>query len=76
MVSPIQLEKAHKSAEHRIPVDGVLPFQIDRDHARQNLAQWSDRGFAPNRFHQSGADGKFNGVDPSYYTFDSMIHSL
>ncbi len=71
--SPIQLEKAHKSAEHRIPVDGVLPFQIDRDHARQNLAQWvRSRWFAPNRFHQSGADGKFNGVYLSYYTFDSM----
>jgi predicted RNA-binding Zn-ribbon protein involved in translation (DUF1610 family) len=71
--SPIQLEKAHKSAEHRIPVDGVLPFRIDREHAKQNLTQWiGSRWFAPNRFRQIGAEGRFNGVYLSYFTFDSM----
>ena len=71
--SPIQLENAHKCQEQRIPVDGVLPFQIERAHAKQNLAQWVDsRWFAPNRFRKQGAEGKFNGVYLSYYTFDSM----
>ncbi len=71
--SPIQLERAHKSEEQRIPVDGVLPFLIDREHARQNLKQWiGSRWFAPNRFRQIGAEERFNGVYLSYFTFDSM----
>ena len=71
--SPMQLEKAHKSEAHRIPVDGVLPFQIDRDHASENLSHWiRSRWFAPNRFHQAGVEEKFNGVYLSYFTFDSM----
>ena len=71
--SPMQLEKAHKSEEHRIPVDGVLPFQIDHNHAKQNLDYWvSSRWFAPNSFRKEGARGKFNGVYLSYFTFDSM----
>ena len=71
--SPVQLENAHKCEEHRIPVDGVLPFQIDKDHARNNLRQWvSTRWFAPSRFKSEGAAGKFNGIYLSYFTFDSM----
>jgi hypothetical protein len=71
--SPVQLENAHKCEEHRIPVDGVLPFQIDKDDARRNLQQWvRSRWFAPNRFSKEGADGRFNGIYLSYYTFDSM----
>ncbi|MCA9036887.1 MAG: hypothetical protein KDA91_17250 [Planctomycetaceae bacterium] len=71
--SPIQLEKAHKSGENRIPVDGVLPFQIDRQHAKANLGQWvSSRWFAPGDFLKQGAEGKFNGIYLSYFTFDSM----
>ena len=71
--SPVQLEKAHKCAEHRIPVDGVLPFQIEKDHAKNNLAQWvNSRWFAPNKFRKQGAEGNFNGVYLSYFTFDSM----
>ena len=46
--SPMQLEKAHKSEAHRIPVDGILPFQIDYEHAKQNLTHWvNSRWFAP-----------------------------
>lgn len=74
--SPIQLEDAHKSAEHRIPVDGVLGFQIDRNQAKANLKEWvSARWFAPNDFRKQGAEGKFNGVYLSYYTFDSLTSS-
>jgi len=71
--SPVQLEKAHQSEEDRIPVDGVLPFQIDHAHAKENLNHWiSSRWFAPNSFRANGAGGKFNGVYLSYFTFDSM----
>ena len=74
--SPMQLEKAHKSESHRIPVDGVLPFQIDGDHAKQNLFQWvNSRWFAPSRFRQERAAGKLNGVYLSYFTFDSMTQT-
>lgn len=71
--SPVQLEKAHKSEEHRIPVDGVLPFQIDHVRAQRNLTEWvNSRWFAPNQFRKNGAEGNFNGVYLSYFTFDSM----
>lgn len=71
--SPVQLENAHKCDPRRIPVDGVLPFQIDRDVAKQNLSQWvKSRWFAPNKFRKQGANGKFNGVYLSYFTYDSM----
>ena len=71
--SPMQLETAHKSEERRIPVDGILPFQVEHEHARENLQQWVDsRWFAPNDFRKRGADGKFNGIYLSYFTFDAM----
>jgi DNA-directed RNA polymerase subunit RPC12/RpoP len=71
--SPVQLENAHKCEENRIPVDGVLPFQIERQQAQTNLQQWVDsRWFAPNSFRRQGAEGKFNGVYLSYFTVDSM----
>ncbi len=71
--APVQLEKAHKSDEDRIPVDGVLPFQVDRNRAKQNLAQWvASRWFAPNNFRKQGAEGKFSGIYLSYFTFDSL----
>jgi predicted RNA-binding Zn-ribbon protein involved in translation (DUF1610 family) len=71
--SPVQLEKAHKCEKNRIPVDGVLPFQIDKDKAKQNLLEWvQSRWFAPNNFRKRGVEGGFNGIYLSYYTFDSM----
>ena len=71
--SPVQLEHAHQCTEQRVPVDGVLPFQVDKEHAKRNLNQWvQSRWFAPNSFRKQGASGKFNGVYLSYYTIDSM----
>jgi uncharacterized CHY-type Zn-finger protein len=69
--SPIQRENIH-SATRRIPVDGVLPFQVDRDVARTALAAWvRTRWFAPNDFRRQGARGKFEGVYLPYWTFDT-----
>lgn len=69
---PIQRGNVHR-AKDRIPVDGVLPFLVDRDTARANLARWvKSRWFAPNEFKKRGAQGRFNGVYLPYWTFDSM----
>jgi DNA-directed RNA polymerase subunit RPC12/RpoP len=70
--SPLQAADAHRAA-HRIPVDGVLPFQIDRETARRNLAAWvRSRWFAPNAFRKRGVQGRFNGLYVPYWTFDTM----
>ncbi len=70
--TPIQRENIH-SATHRIPVDAVLPFLVDHERARQNLAEWvRSRWFAPNQFRQQGVAGNFNGVYLPYWTFDTL----
>lgn len=70
--SAIQVENAY-TAPDRVPVDGVLPFQIDRPRAQSNLAHWvKSRWFAPNEFRRRGVHGRFNGVYLPYWTFDSM----
>jgi len=69
--SPVQLSDIEQ-AKQRIPVDGVLPFLVDRNQARANLAAWvKSRWFAPNDFKRRGIEGKFNGVYLPYWTFDS-----
>ncbi len=70
--SPIQREKIH-AATHRIPVDGVMPFMVDHEHARRQLAEWvRSRWFAPNAFLKQGINGNFNGVYLPYWTFDTL----
>ena len=73
--SPIQLDNVHDAA-HRVPVDAVLPFLVERETARKNLGQWvKSRWFAPNEFLRRGAEGKFNGVYLPYWTYDSLTAS-
>lgn len=70
--SPIQRENIH-SATQRVPVDGVLPFMIDKVKAANLLREWvASRWFAPNEFLRRGAQGKFNGIYLPYWTFDSL----
>jgi hypothetical protein len=70
--SPLQIEGAHQ-AEHRVPVDGVVPFQVDRKTAAGRFRRWvKSRWFAPGEFTRYGAHGKFNGIYLPYWTFDSM----
>ena len=70
--SPIQLDDVH-DAEDRVPVDGVLPFLVEYNDAKTNLAAWvTSRWFAPNEFKRRGVNGKFNGVYMPYWTFDSL----
>ncbi len=69
---PLQVEDAY-DAPDLIPVDGVLPFQIDREGAHTELADWvRSRWFAPNNFKKHGIEGCFNGVYLPYWTFDSL----
>lgn len=70
--SPIQRENVH-SVTKRIPVDGVLPFLIERETVQKRLRDWvASRWFAPNEFKKRGAEGKFNGVYLPYWTFDTL----
>jgi hypothetical protein len=69
---PLQLEDAY-DAPHRVPVDGVLPFAIERGVAHENLRDWvRSRWFAPNNFKERSVDGRFNGVYAPFWTIDSM----
>ncbi len=71
----VALDKVHDAAD-RVPVDGVLPFQIDRDTARKNLKAWvKSRWFAPNEFLRRGVQGIFNGMYLPYWTFDSFTQT-
>lgn len=70
---PIQLEKAHRNEPNRIPVDGLIPFRIEKSTAQNNLAAWvRSRWFAPNSFLKDGVSGRFNGVYLAYFTYDSL----
>ena len=70
--SPIQRENVH-TATKRVPVDGVLPFLVERSTVQGNLKEWvKSRWFAPGDFKKRGAQGKFNGVYLPYWTFDSL----
>jgi DNA-directed RNA polymerase subunit RPC12/RpoP len=74
--SPIQRENVH-TATKRIPVDGVLPFFIERERAHQQFREWvGSRWFAPTAFVQQGAEGKFNGVYVPYWTFDTLTFNV
>ena len=71
--SPIQLEGAHSATGNRVPVDGVLPFQVEKESATSRLGSWvKSRWFAPNDFKRRGVQGAFNGVYLPYWTFDAM----
>ena len=70
--TPIQLRDVH-DAEDRVIVDGIMPFQIERSKADQNLKAWiASRWFAPSAFRSRGMDGKFSGVYMPYWTYDAM----
>ncbi|MCB1035408.1 MAG: hypothetical protein KDD47_16410 [Acidobacteria bacterium] len=70
--SPVQRQNVHRS-QTRMPVDGVVPFQVERRQAQENLDRWlKSRWFAPNAFKKRGLEGKFNGVYLPFWTFDAM----
>ncbi len=73
--APIQRDKVHDSPK-RIPVHGILSFQIEKEKARMNLSEWvRARWFAPNEFLKRGVEGRFNGVYLPFWTYDSLTFS-
>ena len=72
---PLQRDKVHDSPK-RVPVHGILSFQVEKEKARRNLSEWvRSRWFAPNEFLQRGVEGRFNGVYLPFWTYDSMTFS-
>lgn len=70
--APIQRDKAHELT-HRLPVDGVCPFAVEKGVADDKLKGWvRSRWFAPNEFTRRGVQGKFDGVYMPFFTFDAM----
>lgn len=73
--APIQADDAH-AATDRIPVDGVLPFRVERRGARDRMRAWvRSRWFAPDEFTRRGVEGRFEGVYLPYWTFDAQTHN-
>lgn len=70
--APLTRENIHDSVV-RIPVDGMLPFYVPKEHAAVNLRQWvSSLWWAPNEFLRQGVNGRFNGVYLPYFTYDAL----
>ncbi len=70
--SPIQRAHVHLN-EGRIPVDGVLPFSVDKTQAKSALGRWmGSLWFAPGKFKKQAKLGRFEGVYLPYWTFDTM----
>jgi len=69
--TPIQRDDVH-DAPARLPVDGVLPFQVDQRTAKESLEAWIDnRRFAPSEFKKYKQTGSFASVYVSYFTYDA-----
>ena len=69
--TPIQRDDVH-DAPTRLPIDGVLPFQVDERKARESLEAWTNnRWFAPSEFKKYKQTGSFASVYASYFTYDA-----
>lgn len=68
----IQREDVHTDHE-RIPVDGVLPFEVTREKAVAALNRWiKSRWFAPGEFLQRTLRTGLQGIYLPYWTFDAL----
>ncbi len=69
--TPIQRDDVH-DAPARLPVDGVVPFQVAEPQARESLEKWiNSRWFAPSEFKKYKQTGSFASVYASYFTYDA-----
>lgn len=69
--TPIQLDDVHDAPE-RLPVDGVLPFQVDERAAEELIKKWiHSRWFAPSEFKRYHRTGSFESVYMAYFTYDA-----
>ncbi|WP_436795113.1 hypothetical protein [Actinospongicola halichondriae] len=70
--TPIQRDDVH-DAPARLPVDGVLPFQVDEKTAKTAIDKWiSSRWFAPSEFKKYSTTGSFSSVYAAYFTYDAF----
>ncbi len=73
--TPIQRDDVH-DAPARLPIDGVLPFQVDGNRARESLDKWiNSRRFAPSEFKKYRQTGSFASVYASYFTYDARTNT-
>lgn len=69
--TPIQRDDIH-AAPTRLPVDGILPFQIDDARGREVIEQWiNSRWFAPTEFKKYREVGSFTSLYAAYFTYDA-----
>ncbi|WP_446664414.1 hypothetical protein [Flexivirga sp. B27] len=73
--TPIQRNDLQKAPE-RLPIDGVLPFQIDQQTAHANVKKWiNSRWFAPTEFKTYRQVGSFTSIYLSYFAYDAQTVS-
>ena len=73
--TPIQRDDI-QDAPARLPVDGVIPFQIDDKVAKNLVEKWvNDRWFAPTEFKKYKQTGSFASIYAAYFTYDAMTES-
>jgi DNA-directed RNA polymerase subunit RPC12/RpoP len=73
--APIHREGVHDAPE-RVPVDGVLPFQVGEPAAKENLRAWiRSRWFLPNDLKRDGIQAGFTGVYLPFFTFDALTNN-
>jgi predicted RNA-binding Zn-ribbon protein involved in translation (DUF1610 family) len=69
--TPIQRDDIH-DAPTRLPVDGILPFQVDDKQGRDVIEKWiNSRWFAPTEFKKYREVGAFSSVYAAYFTYDA-----
>jgi len=69
--TPIQRDDVH-AAPQRLPVDAVLPFQIDQKSGEELIEKWiKGRWFAPSEFKTYNRTGAFTSVYMAYFTYDA-----
>jgi len=69
--TPIQRNDI-QDAPNRLPVDGVVPFQIDQKTATEAIEKWiNSRRFAPTEFKTYNRTGSFASVYTAYFTYDA-----
>ncbi len=70
---PIQRTDVHRAA-HRAPVDAVLPFEIDRERARERVGRWlRSRWLAPGEFLKKRVPERLQAVYVPFWTFDAAV---
>lgn len=59
-----------------IPVEGVVPFSVDRYEAQQMFSRWiKKRWFAPNSLKKLFAEGDLKGTYVPFWTYDASVEA-